>query len=161
MIERITIVGPATRIFVRGPHHVVGSLAEMRAVLESMLAHVPHPVRSLDLLGHATRDLRVVRLGREPIDMFHPGVDRFFRQLAADRLLAQLNIRALRLLGCATATTPAGQRTMQRLARLLGMPVYGTTKPLMKSHFTTTGFHPAFERTCLVEAAQLTARRLA
>ncbi|MBV8760395.1 MAG: hypothetical protein JO257_24095 [Deltaproteobacteria bacterium] len=161
MIERVTIVGPATRCFVRGPHHVVGSLAEMRAVLESMLGHAPHPVRMLDLLGHATRDLRVVRLGREAIDMFDPKVAQFFVRLAADRVLPRLGIRALRLLGCATATTAAGQRTMQRLARVLGMPVYGTTKPLMKSHFATTGFHPAFERSCLVEASQLTARRFA
>ena len=161
MIERVTFVGPATRVFMRGPHHVVGSLAEMRAVLESMLAHEPHPARSLDLLGHSTRDLRVVRFGRDVIDMFDREIERFFRRLAADRLLPRLDVQALRLLGCATATTPGGQRTMQRLARVLGMPVYGTTKPLMKSHFTTTGFHPAFERSCLIETSQLTARRLA
>lgn len=158
-IERLTIVGRGAESVMLGPHHDVDSLADMRAVLEALPAREPPTARTLDLLGHSTRDLRVVRLGRDLIDMFDPAVERFFRRLAADRIPQRLDIIALRLLGCATATRPSGQRTMIRLARVLGIPVYGTTKPIMKSHFTLEGFDPTFEPTCLVEAAQLTARR--
>ena len=106
----------------------------------------------LDLIGHSTRDLQVVRLGRDPIDMFDPKVDRFFRQLAGDRIPQRLDLRAVRLLGCATASRPSGQRTMVRLARVLGVRVFGTTKMLMRCHYTERGFNPLFERACLVEA---------
>ena len=161
MIERLTFVGRGTEGYMLGPHQLVGSLAELRAALEALCARGPRPATVLDLLGHSTRDLRAVRLGRDVIDVLDPAVDRFFHQLAADRIPARLNLVALRLLGCATATRPAGQRTLLRLARVLGIPVFGTTKPLMKSHFTRDGFDPTFERACLVDAAQLTARRVA
>ena len=157
MNASLTFVGRNTEGYMLGPHQLVGSLGELRAALEALQA--PRPPTVLDLLGHSTRDLRAVRLGRDVIDMLDPAVDRFFRQLAAERIAARLNVVALRLLGCETATRAAGQRTIVWLARLLGIPVYGTTKPLMKAHFTRAGFDPVFERACLVEATQLTARR--
>jgi hypothetical protein len=38
---------------------------------------------------------------------------------------------------------------MSRLARTLGVPVFGTTKTLIKSHFDRHGFNPAFEHILL------------
>jgi hypothetical protein len=61
---------------------------------------------------------------------------------------------AVRLLGCETAVTPAGKRTLRLLARTLGMPVFGAIKPLMKSHYSKLGFDPAFRRV-IVEASEL------
>jgi hypothetical protein len=131
--------------------HRAGSLDELRGVLEGLPAS---PGASLDLVGHSTRPARLLRLDQTVIDMFDPTIAAFFAQLAEDRVLARIGVGSLRLLGCATASQPPGQRTIRRLARVLGLPVYGTTKPIMKSHYTADGFNPAFAQ-LLVESAQL------
>ena len=158
MTQLVSVVSRGAEGFPGSHAHVVDSLADLRSVLEPLLDHAPRPTTVLDLIGHSTRDLRVVRLGRDAIDMFDPRVDRFFRRLAADRVPERLGLVAVRLLGCATATLPSGQRTMIRLARVLGVRVLGTTKVLFRSHYTSNGFNPLFERTCLVDAAQLARR---
>ena len=61
---------------------------------------------------------------------------------------------AVRLLGCETAVTEAGQRTLRMLAQTLRLPVYGTRVPLLKSHSDAAGFNPVFSH-LLAEAAQL------
>jgi hypothetical protein len=68
--------------------------------------------------------------------------------------MSSLGIRAVRLLGCQTAVTDAGQRTIRMLSRALRMPAYGTLVPLHASHWQANGFNPAFARV-LVEASQL------
>jgi hypothetical protein len=128
------------------------SLAELRAVLERHLDSVEAPA-TLDLLGHSTRGHRLLRLGDTPINMLDRGVTRFFTALAESRLLPRLQIVAVRLLGCETAVTDAGQRTMRLLAHTLRLPVYGTLKPLLKSHSNATGFDPAFSH-LLIEAGE-------
>jgi hypothetical protein len=130
-----------------------GSLGELREVLERCLDGAVAST-TLDLVGHSTRGHHLLRLGRTPIDMLDAPVARFFRALAADRLLPRLGIGAVRLLGCETAVTDAGQRTMRMLAQTLRVPVYGTLQPLMKSHSDAEGFHPAFAH-LLVEAGSL------
>jgi hypothetical protein len=130
-----------------------GSLPQLRAVLEQRSGTGAVPV-TLDLVGHSTRGHRLLRLGATPIDMLDPLVARFFRGLAADALLPRLRIVAVRLLGCETAVTDSGRRTMRTLARTLGLPVYGTMKPLMKSHSGAEGFLQAFNG-LLVEASAL------
>lgn len=130
-----------------------GSLAELRAVLEDHLNTVASPA-TLDLLGHSTREHHLLRLGDTPINMLDPTVARFFHTLAEARLLPRLRIIAVRLLGCETAVTEAGQRTLRMLARTLALPVFGTLKPLLKSHSTADGFNPAFTH-ILIEASAL------
>jgi hypothetical protein len=131
-----------------------GSLAELREVLDGHLADAIRP-GTLDLIGHSTREHHLLRLGQTPIDMLDPGVARFFRMLARARLLPRLEITALRLLGCETAITDSGQRTIRMLAQTLRLPVFGTLKPLLKSHSTASGFDPAFDH-LLVGATALT-----
>jgi len=129
------------------------SLGELRRVLERRLAASPTP-RTLDLIGHSTRDHNLLRLGDTAVDMLDLGVARFFRDLAAEGLLPRLGITAVRLLACETAVTAAGRRTLRLLARTLALPVFGTTRPLMKSHYDRYGFAPAFAAV-LVEASNL------
>jgi hypothetical protein len=136
------------------PLHRAGSLPELRTVLERHLDGVVSPVM-LDLMGHSTRDHHLLRLGDTPIDMLDRHVARFFGALADSRLLVHLDIVAVRLLGCETAVTDAGHRTMRMLSRTLRLPVYGTLKPLMKSHTDSNGFNPSFAH-LLVEAMALT-----
>lgn len=137
-----------------------GSLAELGDVLRRCAADTAAaptgaaaPV-ALDLIGHSTRGHHLLRLGSTPIDMLDPAVARFFRELAREGLLPRLRVAALRLLGCETAVAQSGQRTMRMLAQTLRLPVYGTLKPLLKSHSDAGGFNPAFAH-ILVEASEL------
>ena len=133
--------------------HRAGSLGDLRAALESRLEGSPAPA-TLDLIGHSTRDPHLLRLGDDCVDMLDPVVARYFQSLAADQLLSRLQVVAVRLLGCETAVTPSGQRTLRLLSRKLRLPVFGAIKPLLKSHYDKHGFNPAFTHV-LVEASQL------
>ena len=133
--------------------HHAGSLPELRQVLERYRADVTSPM-TLDLIGHSTRHHHLLRLGSTPIDMLDRGVARFFHALAQDNLLECRDVVAVRLLGCETAVTDSGRRTLRMLARALRLPVYGTLVPLTKSHSTADGFDPAFAH-ILVEASAL------
>ncbi len=133
--------------------HHAASLPELRRVLERHRADGAGPV-TLDLIGHSTRHHHLLRLGHTPIDMLDRDVARFFRALAHDGVLARPDVVAVRLLGCETAVTDGGRRTMRMLARVVGLPVYGTLVPLTKSHSVAGGFDPAFEHV-LVEASAL------
>ncbi len=125
----------------------VASLDEARAVVEQ--GTVGDGPATLDLIAHTTRDQKLLRVGVDVLDMFKAPVRAFFERLAADDVLAARGIVQVRLLGCGSATKPSGRLTMARLARTLGVPVFGTTKPLIKSHFDRHGFNPAFEHILL------------
>ena len=162
VLSPLTVMSPDTeQVYRSRPErcasaHRASSLAELRAILESLRgkAAAPGALRSLDLLGHSTSGHHLLRLGSTPIDMLDPVVARFFRAQATADLMSSLGIRTVRLLGCQTAVTDAGQRTIRMLSRALRMPVYGTLVPLHGSHWQADGFNPAFAR-ILVEAAQL------
>jgi hypothetical protein len=126
------------------------SLRELWAVLHA--EPTPAAPMTLDLTGHSTAGHHLLRLGRTPIDMLDPAVARFFRAMAASGVLRRLRISAVRLLGCETAVTDGGQRTMRMLSRTLGMPVYGTLAPLLAGHHDANGFNPAYAH-LLVEAS--------
>lgn len=133
--------------------HHAASLPELGNVLHSLL-HRPTTTMTLDLIGHSTREHHLLRLGTTPIDMLNPAVAHFFHHLARADLLPRLQIGAVRLLGCETAVTEAGRRTIRMLAHTLDLPVYGTRVPLLKSHSNIDGFDPAFAHV-LLEAAAL------
>jgi hypothetical protein len=161
-IRPLTVMSPDAEYVYRGraalraEAHRAGSLAELRAVLESLPGQAASLgcIRSLDLLGHSTSGHHLLRLGSTPIDMLDPVVARFFRARATADLMSWLGIGAVRLLGCQTAVTDAGQRTIRLLSHALRMPVYGTLVPLLGSHWQADEFNPAFTR-LLVEASQL------
>jgi hypothetical protein len=111
--------------------HRASSLDDLRAVLEARRGVPASPV-ILDLIGHSTRDHHLLRLGNTPIDMLDRRVARFFQSLMSDQLLQHLAVVAVRLLGCGTAVSPGGRRTLRLLASTLRMPVFGSTKPLRK-----------------------------
>jgi hypothetical protein len=136
--------------------HRASSLDDLRAVLEARRCVPSSPV-ILDLIGHSTRDHHLLRLGNTPIDMLDRRVARFFQSLMSDQLLQHLAVVAVRLLGCGTAVSPGGRRTLRLLASTLRMPVFGTIKPLGKSHYDELGFNPAFAHV-LVEATELDSR---
>jgi hypothetical protein len=59
------------------------------------------------------------------------------------------------LRGCSTARRPTAQRSLRRLAQILQVPVFGSTKDLLASHYTGDGFNPKFDH-ILVDVAALT-----
>jgi hypothetical protein len=129
-----------------------GSLAQLRAVLDQV-DNSTEPT-TLDLIGHSTRGHRLLRLGSTPIDMVDPRVARFFTALARSGTLSRLRVEAVRLLGCETAVTESGKRTLRMLAYALQLPVFGTLKVIYKSHSNSNGFDPAFAH-ILIEASAL------
>ena len=126
--------------------HLVDTLDAVRGVL------VSHRGTTLDLVGHSTRAHHFLRIGQTPIDMLDRKVEQFFTDLVADDLLAGFS--ALRLLGCETAISATGKHTLRRLEQISGLPVWGTTKVLIKSHYDENGFKRASER-ALVAASRV------
>jgi hypothetical protein len=132
--------------------HRVTSLADMRRVLETLVpAEQP---RTLDLIGHSTRDAKLLRLGKTVVDMADVRIAQFFERLAGEHL-ARLQIVAIRLLGCETAVEVVGQKTIRSLTRLVGVKVYGTRKMITKTHYKPDGFDETFADIALVEASYL------
>jgi hypothetical protein len=132
-------------------HEIIGvkALVDGRADLEELfgilLAHrEPHgpPPRpkTLDLVGHSTAGESLLRLGDWVIDASKPAVTAFFRELADQDVLPRLGVYALRLIGCATASTEAGRATICALASILDLEVYGTTTLVYSAHYGPEGF---------------------
>ena len=132
---------------------IATSLRDVGRALEVAAARPRAAALAIDLIGHSTRDHQLLRLGASTIDMLDPGVHRFFEDVARSGILRDLHATCLRLLGCETALSPSGQRTMRTLASVLRIPVYGSRKRLSRMHHTERGFHPRFQHV-LVEAAQ-------
>ena len=124
---------------------VVASLHQVTGALEIHAARPRVGAMAIDLVGHSTRDHQLLRLGSSTIDALDLGVLRFFEAIARSGVLRELNAACLRLLGCETALSPSGQRTMRLLASTLGIPVYGARKRLSRTHHTERGFDPRFE----------------
>lgn len=115
--------------------------------VERELRASPSPsALSLDLYGHSTRGHHHLRLGRDIVDVLDHHVASHFATLAADRVLSRAGVVQIRVLGCATAIGPAAAASLTRLARITGMPVIGTTKPLLDAHHGPDGFRPEFAR---------------
>lgn len=123
---------------------IVKSLSEARQVLDVYGAKPPLPAVNVDLLGHSTRDHKLLRMGGTVIDALDPRVRRFFEEIERSRVLQAMNAVSLRLLGCETGVSPSGLRTLRMLAEILGLPVFGSRKRLSKTHHTATGFNPLF-----------------
>jgi hypothetical protein len=135
----------------------VGSLDELLATLRAWAKTRPDTrpqPRTLDLIGHSTRDHQLLRIGDTPLDMTRPAVVNVFETIRTEKLLDRLGVTAVRLLGCSTAVFPTAQRTLRRLAHVLKVPVYGSIKPLHHAHYTADGFNPKFAQV-LIESSQL------
>ncbi len=106
--------------------------AELAATLGP---HARAEPRSLDLIGHSTSDDRLLTLGDLVVDARRPAVVALFTALRASSLLDELQVDSIRLLGCMTATTPAGRETIRTLADVTRREVVGTRQLLHAAHF--------------------------
>jgi hypothetical protein len=129
---------------------IVRSFSEVRQALDDHAARPPAPAVTVDLLGHSTRDHKLLRMGGTVIDALDPRVRRFFEEIERSRVLQAMNAVSLRLLGCETGVSPSGLRTLRMLAEILGLPVFGSRKRLSKTHHTATGFNPLFGSVLIV-----------
>jgi hypothetical protein len=117
----------------------VGGRGELEELLCRRLETADSGAKTLDLIGHATAD-GLLELGSWVIDGSRPVTRAFFRGLADSGVLARLGIVAIRLLGCETAYTDAGRRTLRVIADAAGIPVFGTTAMIYSAHYERTGF---------------------
>ncbi len=145
-IEEMMIGAPESCVH----RHSVHSLTEMQAVLADLESS--DELTTLDLVGHSTRDTRLLRMGKTVVDTADVRIAEFFGR--ARHHMARLKLDEIRLLGCETAVEVVGQRTLRTLARILGVRVLGTRKRLLKTHYTSSGFDSKFAAT-LIESAQL------
>ena len=133
----------------------VGGRSELEALFGRLLAATSGAAaiapKALDLFGHATARTAQLRLGDWVIDADDPTVAAWFRQLAEREVLPRLGIRAVRLLACRTADTPAGRATVRALAVILGVEVYGTRQLLYDVHHDEHGFRDSWS--CLLVSA--------
>jgi hypothetical protein len=132
--ERDTYLATVERRLARS--HRIGSLAELEAWIPT-LAEAP-ATDTLDLIAHSTTDDRLLALGTDLLDTRRPTVhDGFVRMKPG---LQRSGITTLRLLGCGTATRPAGRRTIRELALLLApIRIYGTRDLVPPWAFDTDG----------------------
>lgn len=133
------IIQPSVRI--AGPEELDAALQRLIAASDSTGVVA---ARTLDLIGHSAAATSQLRLGDWVIDAARPEVAAFFRGLAARGVLPQLGIRALRLLGCGTASTADGRATICALADILGVEVHGTALVLYDVHYGEHGFRDAW-----------------
>jgi hypothetical protein len=131
---------------------VVWSLHEARRALDLRAMRTPPPAMTVDLLGHSTRDHKLLRLGATVIDALDPLVLRVFQEIERSRVLPAMNAVSVRLLGCETAVSASGRRTLRLLAEALGLPVYGSRKRLSSTHHTDQGLSALFDH-LLIETA--------
>lgn len=132
---------------------VATSLGDLVRALEAERARPRSEALAIDLIGHSTRDHQLLRLGGTVIDALDLGVLRTFEAIARTGILGELRAVCLRLLGCETARSPSGQRTMRILRSVLGVPVLGSRRRLSRMHHGALGFDPRFQRV-LVKAAR-------
>ncbi len=123
---------------------MVDGRSDLEVLLGELLAlKAPASPKTLDLIGHSTPGKSLLELGDWVIDGTSATVTAFFRELADQDVLRRLGITAVRLLGCCTAETAAGRATIQKLAQLLEVDVYGTRKLIYSAHYDAHGFAAA------------------
>lgn len=124
-------------------------LVDGRADLEELLSRlldaaratpITMPPKTLDLIGHSIPVSSLLQLGDWILDAESPTLLAFFRGLADLDVLPRLGVHAVRLLGCNTAATPAGRRTITTLADILGLEVHGTSNMIYGGHYDEHGF---------------------
>jgi hypothetical protein len=159
-LPRINIASADVQSILRnidpGCLHLIGTVEEFGVLLHTLAASVG-PLASgdhrvLDIIAHSTQRHHYLRIGRTAVDLLDRGIVRMFESLRGP--VSYLAVRAIRLLGCETAVELPGQLTMVRLAKLLGVQVFGTRRPLLAAHYDALGFRSIFEH-LLVEAGSL------
>lgn len=131
---------------------IAASLDDVVPALQAQAARPRAGALAVDLIGHSTRDHQLLRLGSTTIDLLDLGVRRFFEAIAARGLLRAADAVCVRLIGCETARSASGQRTLRLLAAIIDLPVHGTRARISRMHNTGRGFDPRFHH-LLVEVA--------
>lgn len=124
---------------------VTGALGDggLAALLDTVALGSPG---TLDLLGHTSGGL--VQLGAWRVgDLSDPAILGWV--VASGPALLARGISCVRVLGCGSAITPVGIAALAAYARALSerlgasrLRVYGTSQPLLASHFDAGGFKP-------------------
>ena len=118
----------------------VSGRGEFEVLLCRLIAtNAPPTPKTLDLIGHTTAG-KLLSIGNWVIDASTVGVRSYFRELADLEVMARLGIHSVRLIGCLTAESALGRRTICTLSEILGIEVFGTRDLVHAKHFTDSGF---------------------
>src|SRR6185503_15621691 len=98
---------------------------------------------NLDLIGHSRSRDRFLKLGELVLSARVAKVE--FSRLASSGILKELNIKAIRLLGCRTASTPRGRHVARVIHKHTGLKVYAARADLFGVHYNRAGLHPQAE----------------
>jgi len=111
----------------------LGDLGVEGIVKQRLAVAEPPGGCTLDLIAHSASG--VLQFGDWLID----ADDRDQIDPKLVRNWAPRNVDSIRLLGCNTAATQAGQRAMRHLAEVFGVPIFGATVPLHVRDFDSGG----------------------
>jgi hypothetical protein len=111
-------------------------LEHVHAILCSY-ANRGHRTELIDAIGHSQAHGFLV-LGAWVIDD-SPQTGASFSELLRP-VLAQLGVRAIRVLGCSTAITERGKKALRRVAHAARCQVLGSKRYLSKHDYGPTGF---------------------
>jgi hypothetical protein len=110
------------------------SLSEFETAAEQLLVA---GVETLDLIAHSATDDCLLVMGEDLIDPRRREVEARFQRMAE---FLRRHITRLRLLGCGTATRPAGRAAILRLSEILTpITVFGTVDGLSARAFGARG----------------------
>jgi hypothetical protein len=140
-VSGIDARGPLAAVQERiGGAALVDSMAGLHRFLGDLLRIGPPELGgTLDLIGPSTGN-GLLQLGHTTIDTSVHDVLDVAEQIGHERLLQQLGIRQVRLVGSRTAVEPAAHDALRRLTLLLGTRVSGTTTLVYRDHFRDHGF---------------------
>lgn len=101
------------------------------------------PFDNLDLIGHSRTNDHVLKLGELTLTS---GVARAqFTELRDRGVLDVLEIKAIRLLGCRTASHPRGEQVVRAIVEATELTVYATRGDLFAVHYGRNGLRPEAE----------------
>ena len=118
----------------------VSGRCELESFLGQLLASTAAPApKTLDLIGHTIAG-KLLSIGDWVIDASSARVRAYFRELADLEVMTRLGIHSVRLLGCMTAESTSGRRTICTLSEILGIEVFGTRDLIFADHYRDSGF---------------------
>ena len=120
---------------------LIGSYADFLRYLNS-LPEVPSAdrvQRSLDLIDHRFHGDALMAFGSWKINANEDNPSAELEKLAKDKELPRLGITEVRLLGCATACSPAALATIKYMTQILKVPVVATRWAIGADDFKRDG----------------------
>jgi hypothetical protein len=123
---------------IRARLETYSSVAHLAYIVDGRRARAAggETIETVDVIGHSSQGVLV--LGTTPLDDSPVVAIAMTDQLRP--LLLELGVRALRLLGCSTATTERGCAALRRISLATRCDVFGTRRSIGRNDYGPSGF---------------------